>query len=102
MPDAILFQLLTSINISEKPSNGVAGDNQNSIHISYIGSIDSKGNAPDNRTPRPILSMLQLIIQLSGQYPHAEIPGQSDYPNVKNRWPTFEVRMLGADGVGRW
>jgi len=76
----------------------VAENNQNSIHISYIGGIDSKGKALDNRTPRQIISMLQLIIQLRGQYPQAEIPGHRDFPDVKKGCPGFDVR----EGCGGW
>ena len=32
------------------PTNGVAGHNANSIHISYIGGIDRNGKAKDTRT----------------------------------------------------
>ena len=38
----------------EEVSNGVAGHNSDSIHISYIGGIDSKGKAVDNRTAAQI------------------------------------------------
>ncbi len=40
----------TNLQDLNKPSNGVAGYNSTSIHISYIGGIDSKGKAKDNRT----------------------------------------------------
>lgn len=34
----------------DKVSNGVAGHNAHSIHISYFGGVDAKGRAVDNRT----------------------------------------------------
>lgn len=45
-PDGSWTQLVDFNN----NSNGVAGINSTSIHISYIGGIDSRGRAIDNRT----------------------------------------------------
>lgn len=45
-PDGSWTQLRDFNNIT----NGVEGINSNSIHISYIGGVDSKGKPVDNRT----------------------------------------------------
>ncbi len=45
----------------EKPSNGVAGHNANSIHISYIGGIDKNRRPVDNRTGAQKQTQIELI-----------------------------------------
>jgi N-acetylmuramoyl-L-alanine amidase len=47
-PDGSWTQLSDFNNIT----NGVAGINSTSLHISYIGGVDSKGKAIDNRTEK--------------------------------------------------
>lgn len=73
-------------------SNGVAGYNANSIHISYIGGIDAKGMAVDNRTPQQIASQIRLLKELKAKFPDAEIKGHRDFPNVKKECPCFDVK----------
>jgi N-acetylmuramoyl-L-alanine amidase len=41
---------IVTINAEENISNGVAGHNRNSIHISYIGGVDEHNKPIDNRT----------------------------------------------------
>lgn len=72
----------------ESPSNGVAGYNKNSIHISYIGGVGGL----DNRTPKQILSQLKLIIEMKEKYPKAEVLGHRDFPKVKKECPSFDVK----------
>lgn len=76
----------------EKPSNGVAGYNQNSIHISYIGGIGKDGKGLDNRTPEQILSQIKLVTEMKSKFPKAEILGHRDFPNVKKECPSFDVK----------
>lgn len=76
----------------ERPSNGVAGHNSNSIHISYIGGIDAQGKPIDNRTPRQVLSMIQLIVELKERFPNAKVLGHRDFPNVAKDCPSFDVK----------
>jgi N-acetylmuramoyl-L-alanine amidase len=45
----------------ENVTNGVAGYNANSVHISYIGGIDKSGKPVDNRTDAQKKSMLDTI-----------------------------------------
>jgi N-acetylmuramoyl-L-alanine amidase len=40
----------TQLSDFNNPTNGVAGINSNSLHVSYIGGIDKTGKAIDNRT----------------------------------------------------
>jgi len=75
----------------EQISNGVAGFNSNSIHISYIGGVDAKGRGLDNRTPAQIDAQIKLIKQFKSQFPNAIIKGHRDFPNVKKECPSFDV-----------
>lgn len=76
----------------EKPSNGVAGHNHDSIHISYIGGVDKKMNALDNRTPAQKLTQIQLIEKFKKMFPKADVLGHRDFPGVKKMCPSFDVR----------
>jgi N-acetylmuramoyl-L-alanine amidase len=71
--------------------NGVAGHNSNSVHLSYIGGIDSVGKPMDNRTEAQRQSMLKLVLDLKKQFPHAAIKGHKDFPGVKKACPSFDV-----------
>lgn len=75
----------------DQVSNGVAGYNSKSIHISYVGGIDFKGRAFDNRTAAQISTQMTLIKKLKAQFPTAKIKGHRDFPNVKKECPSFDV-----------
>jgi N-acetylmuramoyl-L-alanine amidase len=75
-----------------KISNGVAGYNSNSIHISYVGGVDAKNIPIDNRTSEQKDSMIILIKKYKALFPNAEILGHRDFPNVKKACPSFDVR----------
>lgn len=75
----------------EKPTNGVAGHNANSIHISYIGGVDKDNRPVDNRTSSQLQRTIQLLKELKVLYPHAVICGHRDFPNVKKACPSFDV-----------
>lgn len=79
-------------------SNGVAGHNAHSIHISYIGgvevvkSINSKGQVInttgrpiDNRTPGQLLTMEILVRHYHIVFPSAEIVGHRDFSVDQNK-----------------
>ena len=68
----------------EKISNGVQGYNNNSIHVAYIGGIDSKGDAVDNRTVEQKDSLKALLINLRDKFPNAMILGHRDISPDKN------------------
>lgn len=76
----------------EQISNGVAGYNTPSIHISYIGGIDAKKKAIDNRTEAQKASQIKLLKELKKKFPNAEIKGHRDFPNVKKDCPSFDVK----------
>lgn len=73
-------------------SNGVAGHNSHSIHISYIGGVDTKGRAVDNRTPEQISAQIDLLRKYKAMFPAAEVLGHRDFPGVKKECPSFDVR----------
>ena len=66
-PDGTITQLLDE----ELVSNGVKDYNSNLINVAYIGGIDSKGKAVDNRTEAQKASLLSLIRHLHKKYPLA-------------------------------
>lgn len=75
----------------EQVSNGVAGFNSNSIHISYVGGVDAKGRALDTRTQAQIDAQIKLIRHFKSLFPDAVIKGHRDFPNVKKECPSFDV-----------
>ncbi len=83
----------------EKPSNGVAGFNAGSIHISYIGGVGSDGKNTDSRTELQKASILTSIkeamewILKSDGPPNLMIQGHRDFPNVKKDCPCFNAKI---------
>lgn len=75
----------------EQISNGVRGYNTPSIHISYIGGIDSKGHALDTRTPAQKATILKYLKKWKGMFPGAKIQGHRDFPGVKKSCPSFNA-----------
>ena len=75
----------------DKPANGVRGFNQESIHISYIGGVDAKGKAIDNRTEKQKASIL-IAIKEAMEYAKTKpiIQGHRDFPNVAKECPSFD------------
>lgn len=98
LPDGTVVELLPI----EKISNGVAGHNAHSIHISYIGGIDSKGRAIDNRTDAQKQTQIRLVKDLKKQFPDAIICGHRDFPGVKKECPSFDVKSWwsGVESCG--
>ena len=76
----------------DKIANGVAGNNEHAIHISYIGGIDRKGKPIDNRTTPQKDSMFDKVVELSERYPDAKVVGHRDFPGVRKACPSFDVR----------
>ena len=70
--------------------NGVAGHNANSIHISYIGGIDSKGRPFDNRTQSQRETMRTLVDSYMKMYPNAKVLGHRDF-GANKACPSFDV-----------
>ena len=73
-PDGTIEQLLPETEVS----NGVQGYNSTSINIAYVGGIDKRGKAIDNRTEAQKESLLSLLIALKERYPNAHIMGHRD------------------------
>jgi N-acetylmuramoyl-L-alanine amidase len=70
--------------------NGVAGHNATSLHVSYIGGIDSRGRAFDNRTQAQKDSLLRVLKEWKRMYPNAVIRGHRDF--AKKACPSFDAR----------
>lgn len=87
-PDGEAINLLSI----EQISNGVKGFNSVSINISYIGGVDDKGKAIDNRTPAQKETLLKLLKEFKTKYPTAIIQGHLDFPNVVKACPSFNAK----------
>jgi N-acetylmuramoyl-L-alanine amidase len=89
-PDGEVHKLLPI----DQVSNGAAGYNHDSIHISYIGGIDASGKPVDNRTDAQIKSMLALIATLKLNDFLSQLPviGHRDLPGVTKACPSFDVK----------
>ena len=73
-PDGRVVTLLTE----DKVSNGVQGYNSTAINVAYVGGIDSRGKAVDNRTEEQKRSLRELLQGLKRRYPNAHIMGHRD------------------------
>lgn len=83
---------ITQLHPESLPSNGVAGYNSTSVHVCYIGGVDDKMKAVDNRTLAQKAALIGLIIELKVRYPNAIVLGHRDFPNVKKDCPCFDAR----------
>ena len=77
-------------------SNGVQGYNSTSINVAYVGGIDHKGRAVDNRTDLQKAALLGLLEGLKLRYPNAHIMGHRDiWGKDKSKWkkqcPCFDA-----------
>lgn len=75
----------------EQVSNGVAGHNHDSIHISYIGGIDATGKPKDTRTPAQKETILRYLKKWKKLFPGAKIQGHRDFAGVKKACPSFNA-----------
>lgn len=75
----------------ERITNGASGYNQNSIHIAYIGGIDSNKKPIDNRTTEQKYALRILIMQLTAKFPNVDILGHNQLPNVHKACPCFDA-----------
>jgi N-acetylmuramoyl-L-alanine amidase len=88
LPDGTVVDLLPI----DQVSNGVAGHNAHSIHISYIGGVDAKGKGLDNRTDKQKGAQIELIKRYTKMFPGAVICGHRDFPGVTKECPSFDVK----------
>jgi N-acetylmuramoyl-L-alanine amidase len=75
--------------------NGVAGFNSVSLHVSYIGGIDSRGNPLDNRTQGQKDALSQVLHAWRAKYPDAKIQGHRDFLKRGVNWkecPSFNAK----------
>jgi N-acetylmuramoyl-L-alanine amidase len=91
-PDGKIEQLLDE----SKVSNGVQGYNSTSINVAYVGGIDNKGRATDNRTNQQKESLSHLLKDLKKRYPNAHIMGHRDiWGKSPSKWkkmcPCFDA-----------
>jgi N-acetylmuramoyl-L-alanine amidase len=68
-------------------TNGVAGFNSNSIHVSYIG-----GQFKDDRTPDQKYALKVMVHDLKKRYPNAIVQGHRDFPKVAKACPQFNAK----------
>lgn len=70
----------------------VQGHNSTTVGVCMVGGIDSKGKSQDNFTPDQYASLQNLLRELKGRYPTAEIKGHRDFPGVAKDCPCFDVK----------
>ena len=73
-PNGVTKQLLSESQVA----NGVKGYNAHSIHVAYVGGIDGKLRAVDNRTEAQRETLLRVLRALRKAYPNAQILGHRD------------------------
>lgn len=83
---------IVTLASEEIVTNGVAGYNSKSLHVSYIGGIDSKGKPLDTRTEAQKKALESVLREWRKKYPNAEIKGHRDFPKVKKACPSFDVK----------
>lgn len=77
----------------EKPTNGVAGQNATSLHVSYIGGVGPDGKKPmDNRTIGQRIALKRVISEWLRAHPSAVVQGHRDFPGVKKACPSFDAK----------
>jgi len=67
------------------------GYNDRSIGICCVGGVDESGKPADTRTEEQKHTLKNLIEELRDLYPHAQIVGHRDLPNVRKACPSFDV-----------
>lgn len=68
-----------------KVSNGVAGNNSDSINVCYIGGVDKNGKAFDTRSEKQKQTLIQIIKKLKIDFPNAQILGHRDFSPDLNK-----------------
>lgn len=94
----------------ENVANGVAGYNQHSIHIAWIGGVDKEHpNGIDNRTGLQKIALFDLLVKMKQKYKDAIVMGHRDispdlnHNGVVDPWerikncPCFDAMVEYAD-----
>lgn len=76
---------------NEHPSNGAKGYNENSLHVSYIGGLNAKGQEADTRTPQQKRELLRILTTWKQAHPNAAIVGHHDLNSAKS-CPCFDAK----------
>jgi N-acetylmuramoyl-L-alanine amidase len=71
-------------------TNGVAGFNSTSINVSYIGGVDERGRAIDNRTQKQVEIMWLIYELFNEKIKNIETRGHNFFTN-KKECPSFDV-----------
>jgi N-acetylmuramoyl-L-alanine amidase len=87
-PDGTIENLASESEVT----NGVAGFNSVTVHISYKGGVDANNKPKDTRTPQQKESILKLLKELRKRYPKAIIQGHKDF-GAKKACPSFEAKQ---------
>lgn len=85
------------LQIRETIADDVPGYLKESVHVAYIGGIDSNNKPKDTRSVRQQLGMFFLIFFLKHEYPKAIIQGYRDFPNVRTTSPSFDAKEWYKD-----
>lgn len=73
-------------------TNGVAGHNATSLHVSYIGGVDGRNAPKDTRTRHQKETLLRVLRDWKREHPTATILGHRDFPGVRKACPSFNTR----------
>ncbi len=96
---------IENITPIEEPSNGVAGYNASSIHISYKGGVKD-GKPYDSRTDAQKASIEMLVRKYHEMFPDAKILGHRDFSPDKNRdgivSPNEWMKACPSFSVSEW
>jgi N-acetylmuramoyl-L-alanine amidase len=60
--------------------------------VSYIGGVDSRGRAIDNRTEAQKTTLLRIVTEWKRQHPNAVIQGHRDFVGVRKACPSFNAK----------
>ena len=80
----------TQLQDFNRISNGVAGINSTSIHVSYIGGIDKNGKAFDNRTEKQREVFETIYRHFKNKMPDLTFHGHYEFSN--KACPSFNVK----------
>lgn len=101
---------VTQLLDEELIANGVMGYNSTSVHVAYIGGIDTRGRAADTRTQQQKEQLRRLTATLKSRYPEARVLGHRDISPDTNgngrvdpeerikECPCYDVASEGASG----
>ena len=69
-----------------------AGYNSVSVGVCLVGGRGEDDEAENNFTPQQFESLAEVLDELCGRYPDAEVLGHRDLPDVQKECPAFDVR----------